>query len=430
MSAVDWDALPEPVRGRLVDYAAAALSDLPRTDVPQRLRPVARFAPAKRARVAAAVLLGSLREAGTFRAAVVSWLAEHRPAALDVANEDRIAAAAAAVLVEDGNAAETVRAVSERIADSGLRAERDAALARIERLEVELAGVRAELLEAREANRAARSEREADLERLRLRLREQGVELRKARDAEQAVRDELDGAGSAGADEVTALTTRLEKERQRADAERTRAERALRELSSARRAAQEAREADEVRLALLVDTISGAADGLRNELGLGGSDRGQRPADMVTGATQGTGSTKVADAAVLDRLLLLPHVHLIVDGYNVTKTGYPDLSLADQRDRLGKQLSALAARTSAEVTVVFDGAGVVSVPVVSVRGVRVLFSDPGVAADDVIRTLVAGEPPGRPLVVVTSDQEIVDAVRDFGAYPVPSAVLVTRLART
>ena len=36
----------------------------------------------------------------------------------------------------------------------------------------------------------------------------------------------------------------------------------------------------------------------------------------------------------LGRLLTLPRVHLVVDGYNVTKTGYGDLPLADQRERL------------------------------------------------------------------------------------------------
>jgi predicted RNA-binding protein with PIN domain len=128
-------------------------------------------------------------------------------------------------------------------------------------------------------------------------------------------------------------------------------------------------------------------------------------------------------------LLALPVVHLVVDGYNVTKTGYPDLTLSDQRDRLTGQLAALAARTGAEITVVFDGAAVVAVPVTSSRGVRVLFSAPGVLADDVIRDLVAAEPRGRPVVVVTSDREVAESVRSRGAHPVASAVLLTRLAR-
>ena len=93
------------------------------------------------------------------------------------------------------------------------------------------------------------------------------------------------------------------------------------------------------------------------------------------------------------------------------------------------QLSALAARTGAEVTVVFDGAGVLSVPAASPRGVRVLFSDRGVLADDVIRSLVAAEPPGRPMVVATSDRAVADSVRRRGARPAPASVLVSRLGR-
>jgi len=151
---------------------------------------------------------------------------------------------------------------------------------------------------------------------------------------------------------------------------------------------------------------------------------------MVRGATSGLGAGgKIQDVTALDRHLALPNVHLIVDGYNVTKTGYPEMALSDQRDRLIHQLSALAARTSAEVTVVFDGAGVLSVPAAVPRGVRVLFSERGVLADDVIRSLVTAEPPGRPMVVASTDRAVADSVRRKGAHPVPSAVLVSRLSR-
>ncbi|HEY2272713.1 MAG TPA: NYN domain-containing protein, partial [Jatrophihabitantaceae bacterium] len=117
-----------------------------------------------------------------------------------------------------------------------------------------------------------------------------------------------------------------------------------------------------------------------------------------------------------------------VDGYNVTKTGYPQLSLADQRNRLVAAMATVQARAGAEVTVVFDGASRPPAQPRAPRGVRVLFSAPDELADDLIRRLVAAEPDGRPLVVVTSDQEIVSDVRRSGAWTVPSAVLVDRLA--
>src|SRR5262249_35137070 len=114
---------------------------------------------------------------------------------------------------------------------------------------------------------------------------------------------------------------------------------------------------------------------------------------------------------------------------NVTKTGYPELALSDQRDRLVQQLGALASRTGAGGTVGFDGAGVLAVPTAAIRGVRGLFSKPGVLAGDVIRELVAVEPSGRPLVVATSDRAVADSTRAAGAHPVASAVLLARLGR-
>ena len=62
------------------------------------------------------------------------------------------------------------------------------------------------------------------------------------------------------------------------------------------------------------------------------------------------------DPQLLDQLLAIPNLHLIVDGYNVTKTGYPSLTLADQRARLLTGLGGLAVQAKAEVTCVFDGA--------------------------------------------------------------------------
>ena len=61
------------------------------------------------------------------------------------------------------------------------------------------------------------------------------------------------------------------------------------------------------------------------------------------------------DAAALDAVLALPHAHLVVDGYNVTKTGYGDLPLEQQRTRLIASLAPLAAQSGAEITIAFDG---------------------------------------------------------------------------
>ncbi|TNC24002.1 RNA-binding protein [Amycolatopsis alkalitolerans] len=423
-----WRELPEPVRARLTELAAEALGKMPRADIPQQLRPVAKFAPAKRARLGATALLATLQDSTAFRTAVLEWVREHRQDALDPNDEDSVIAATAAILLGESSAGSRVRLVAKNAAETALRAERDAALARNQKLEAELSRTQEELAQALEAVEAARREREDELNRLRGRLREQGTLLRQAKDAAEEAKAEVSDAGSKREAEIAALTAQLERERSRVASERARAERAVTDAEMARQAAREARDADEVRLALLVDTIDGAVAGLRRELSIGASKR--RPADQVRGASSsGANGAHVRDPAALDHLLALPSVHLIVDGYNVTKTGYPELPLADQRTRLVQQLGALVSRTGAEVTVVFDGAGVLSIPTAAPRGVRVLFSDPGVLADDVIRALVAAEPSGRPLVVATSDRAVADSTRSSGAHPVASAVLLTRLGR-
>jgi predicted RNA-binding protein with PIN domain len=419
--APDWTSLPDAVRVRLAEVAADAVGEIPAVDIPAPVRPVARFARAKRARLGQGPLLAALRGNVSFRTSVTEWAREHRPAVLDLTAPDPATACTAALLLGDSAAPHYLELVRLRSGDASLRAERDAAVSRAGRLEAEVARLRAELDQVQGNAGQAAGELEAAQEKLLKRLREQKDEAAAARaDAEHLrVHTEL---------ERKSLTAERDRERERADAERVKARRAEADAQAARQAAREARQADEVRLELLVDTLDGAVTGLRRELALGGS--GPRPADLVRGASAGQTSVgRVADPAALDRLLALPTVHLVVDGYNVTKTGYPELPLVDQRERLVYQLAALAARTGAEVTVVFDGAGVVSVPSAAPRGVRVLFSDPGVLADDVIRALVTAEPEGRPVVVVTSDRAVADSVRRRGAHPVPSAVLIARISR-
>jgi predicted RNA-binding protein with PIN domain len=428
-STADWSALPDAVRGRIAELGAEAIGALPPVDIPHQLRAVARFTPAKRARLGGAPLIANLRDSTAFRTAVVEWCRKHRPAALDLTGDDPVTVAAAAVLLGEETAGHYLELVSRRASDASLRAQRDTAVVRAEKAENELAKVRAELDSVQGAVDKVRQEGEAELERLRKRLREQGVKVREARDEAARASTEMERVRAESDKQVAALTEQRDRERERADTERQRSQRAEADADIARQSAREARQADEVRLALLVDTLDGAVTGLRRELALGGS--GPRPADLVRGATEAQGAvSRVEDPAALERLLGLPSVHLVVDGYNVTKTGYAELSLSDQRERLIRQLAALAARTSAEVTLVFDGAGVVAVPTTSPRGVRVLFSDPGVLADDVIRALVTAEPEGRPVVVVTSDRAVADSVRRRGAHPVPSAVLLARLGRS
>jgi predicted RNA-binding protein with PIN domain len=245
--------------------------------------------------------------------------------------------------------------------------------------------------------------------------------LRKARAEIEAVRAESQAQVSAADSETRRLKARL------GETEAA--------LEAARRAAREGRSVEDMRVRLLLDTLLDATQGLRRELAL--PPVSVRPAETVDAVEPGRMTPKdIAaralsehDPAILDQLLALPQVHLVVDGYNVTKTGYPQMPLEKQRLRLLGQLSQLAAQTGAEVTCVFDGAELAApVLLAPPRGVRVLFSKPGVTADELIRQLVRAEPPGRPVVVVSTDREVADGVARAGARPVASAVLLKRLS--
>jgi predicted RNA-binding protein with PIN domain len=59
----------------------------------------------------------------------------------------------------------------------------------------------------------------------------------------------------------------------------------------------------------------------------------------------------------------------------------------------------------------------------------VLFSEAGSTADELVRRLVRAEPPGRVVVVVSSDNEVAGGVRALGARAVPSVALVRLLGR-
>jgi predicted RNA-binding protein with PIN domain len=125
-----------------------------------------------------------------------------------------------------------------------------------------------------------------------------------------------------------------------------------------------------------------------------------------------------------DHLLRVPGALLLVDGYNVAKAAWPDLSAAQQRARLVDALEAAAARTGARPVVVFDGADVSVVPAGAPRRlVQVRFSPADVEADDVVLEAVAAAPDAVPVVVVSSDRRVRDGARELGANLVSSAQL-------
>lgn len=124
--------------------------------------------------------------------------------------------------------------------------------------------------------------------------------------------------------------------------------------------------------------------------------------------------------AAAEHLLKVSGVMVLVDGYNVAKLGWPDLSLERQRERCIDAAETLARRWGTDLHVVFDGADVVGGHTRARRLVRVVYSPEGVLADDVLRAEVAALDPSRPVVVVTNDQAVLADVKANGANTVSS----------
>lgn len=305
-----------------------------------------------------------------------------------------------------------------------------------EETKAELERLRAEVEAAREQGRSETERLRAELESAKKEAESLHRKLRSAlsdvKRGEAALR-KVHGETEAVRAETHAQLSAADSETRRLKARLGETEAAL---EASRKAAREGRSVEDMRVRLLLDTVLESAQGLRRELAL--PPVSVRPAETVDAVEPGRMSPKdIAaralsehDPAILDQLLALPQAHLVVDGYNVTKTGYPTMPLEKQRLRLLGSLSQLAAQTGAEVTCVFDGAELAApVLLAPPRGVRVLFSKAGVTADELIRQLVRAEPSGRPVVVVSTDREVADGVAKSGARPVASVTLLKRLSR-
>jgi predicted RNA-binding protein with PIN domain len=428
--------LPAAARQQLVAIAAEVMSRTPVAELPAGLRRFARFAPSKRLRLGASEIAAALAVDGPFRDAVARVVLETTPELAEQVcrgtppeTADPVDVAVIAYLTRPDGWAELLAGIAEQLEAADARRSSEAELNRVRAELARLAEANRSLLaereQARAAGRTAAADQAGELAELRRRLRSAQAEARVAvRAAEQSgaelerSRAERDAQRAADAAELRRLRSRL------ADLEG--------ELEISRRAGRAARDHDNARLWLLLETLGSALAGLRRELAV--NDPGIRPGDLVESETASVaGRPSELDGPLLDRLLAAGRpVHLIVDGYNLTKTGYGTLALADQRSRLIGSLGPLAARTGAEVTVAFDGTAAplgAAAALPSPRGVRVLFSSNGQLADDLIRQLLRAEPAGRPVVVASSDAEVAAAARTAGAWAAPAPVLLSRLER-
>lgn len=416
------EEVPAGLRSALVQVAADVLGAAEPVDVPPSLRAVHRFAPRRRATAGAGPLWQALQD-DPFRARVARvWAQSHPELAASVADTTEpvppsLQAAVGGWLLGTARWRDLLPP-DEVDGVAGVAQVQ----ARLERAQSEAERLRSDAAAAREEARAAQDQLGA-LQR----------ELRRLRSDADRARSE----GRRAADEARVSLDAAELARSRAEDDLRQAHDVRRSAEAVRTAARAelraARKLADVRVRLLLDTIVDAASGLRSELAL--PPVTDLPADLVSPPTEraavrpGSRGRSVDDPALLDELLRQPWSHLVVDGYNVSKTGFGELSLAEQRRRLVDGLAVVAARTGAEVTCCFDGQeGQQHPPGGYARGVRVLFAV-GEIADDLIRRLVDAEPPGRVLVVVTSDREVVRDVETAGAYVVPSSTLVARLQR-
>jgi predicted RNA-binding protein with PIN domain len=428
--------LPDGVRRRVMALVSDAFGGLTVAELPAQLRQYARFTPTRRAKFAGNAMAAALESDPVFRQRIGERLSQAQPElsrALESgsppAAADPVDVAAAAYVLRPTGWVKLVAAAGEEAQRADAERADEAGRRELERLREELTEARGLTKSETERLRTELEAARKEAETLRRKLRsaqsdvKRGEAALRRRDADvEAIRSEAAAQVSAAESESRRLKARL------GEVEAA--------LEASRRAAREGRSIEDMRLRLLLDTVLDAAQGLRRELAL--PPAAVHPADTVDAVEPGRMSPKdiaaralsESDPALLDQLLALPQAHLVVDGYNVTKTGYPTMPLEKQRLRLLGGLSVLAAQTGAEITCVFDGAELAApVLLAPPRGVRVLFSKPGVTADELIRQLVRAEPPGRPVVVVSTDREVADGVAKAGARPVASALLLKRLSR-
>ncbi|WP_432181946.1 NYN domain-containing protein [Streptomyces sp. NBC_00063] len=428
--------LPEGVRRRVVQIVSDGFGGLTVAELPPQLRQYARFTPTRRAKFAGNAMAAAVESDTLFRQRIGERLREAQPelaGALDSGAPppaaDPLDVAAAAYVLRPTGWVKLVAAAGEEAVRADAERADEEARAELERLRAEVEAAREQTRSETERLRTELESAKKEAESLHRKLRsalsdvKRGeAALRKVHGETEAVRAETHAQLSAADSETRRLKARL------GETEAA--------LEASRKAAREGRSVEDMRVRLLLDTVLESAQGLRRELAL--PPVSVRPAETVDAVEPGRMSPKdIAaralsehDPAILDQLLALPQAHLVVDGYNVTKTGYPTMPLEKQRLRLLGSLSQLAAQTGAEVTCVFDGAELAApVLLAPPRGVRVLFSKAGVTADELIRQLVRAEPSGRPVVVVSTDREVADGVAKSGARPVASVTLLKRLSR-
>jgi YacP-like NYN domain len=344
-----------------------------------------------RTRLADAATPGLVDEVG------IEWLRR------DVGWEDRVSD-----LVERHD-----QAVAERDAERQLVQEQRRRVA----AEVAAIRTRAELVAV--TDRLA--EREADLEGLRRRESTAASEMEAARRS------------------ITELRQAARHARDRVEAVRRTLERAVSERDEALRRATAAESQRDELLATRAELDGGSPSGPQitrlRELSEAARSLSDRLTALVaTGPLRRQPIEVPRDAAKDQRrtaefLLKVPGILVLVDGYNVAKLAWPDLSLEQQRHNMLDGVDGLARRFGTEFAVILDGADVIGAHAARRRLARVRYSPAGTTADDVIREEIAGLDLRRSVAVVTNDGEVRRDVIAAGANIITSDALVALALR-
>lgn len=372
-----------------------------------------------RGRVAAAVDEDTVGRAGwVFLARPDGWEAEldalrKEAAARSVAHKEERAEREAQRRLAGAEAA-AARAEAAAIAAAG-----DAERARVELAEERsaAAGLAAELARARDEATRATTERAAAIRRLKeveATLAERTAELRRVRHELRMAQAELAAPGAPGhardePDEPVEPVERLDREG------------LVVAVSDAFGALQQ-----------LTAALASASDLLVPPAGEAGADPRPSPTMRPSRRTPLPLPGGVLDDSVeaADHLVRAPGVLLLVDGYNISHAQWHGMPLAEQRSRLVDACAELHARCGTEVEVVFDGAGDEATAAGRARApVRQRFTAAGEEADDVILARVEEEPPGRPVVVASSDRRVRDGARARGANVLGARQLLGLLRR-
>ncbi|MFF1795426.1 RNA-binding protein, partial [Kitasatospora sp. NPDC058263] len=191
--------LPEGVRRRVVGLAADALGGLPVAELPQTLRPYAKFTPARRAKYAATALAAALESEPAFRVRIAERLRLGQPdlvRALESGSvpgaADPMDVAAAAYLVRSAGWSRLVVEAGEEAERAGAEGAAAEAARLAEKLQAELAEVRAAARADLDRQRAESEDVRKEVESLRKKVRSLESDTRRAQAETRRVTGELE----------------------------------------------------------------------------------------------------------------------------------------------------------------------------------------------------------------------------------------------